>query len=110
MKSSRISLALLPLLVLSLFLFGCAQSSAPASQTATASRTIRFQNGSFDSTATEITVALAKGESRLLERFSNLSMVALTGSESTAEVVEYAKAHPEVPVLCNLDLLGQTVP
>ena len=110
MKSSRISLALLPLLVLSLFLFGCAQSSAPASQTATASRTIRFQNGSFDSTATEITVALAKGESRLLERFSDLTMVDLSGSESTAEVVEYAKAHPEVQVLCNLDLLGQTVP
>ena len=110
MKSSRIRLALLPLFVLSLLLFGCAQSSAPASQTASASHTIRFQNGSFDSNATEITVALTKGESRLLERFGNLTMVDLTGSESIAEVVEYAEAHPAVQVRCNLALLGQSIP
>lgn len=110
MKSSRVCLVLLPLFVLSLFLFGCAQSSAPVSKTETASRTIRFQNGSFDSNATEITIALNKGESRLLERFDHLTTVDLTGSENIAEIVEYAKAHPDVQVRCTIDLLGQSIP
>lgn len=110
MKSSRICLALLPLFVLSLFLFGCAQSAHPASQTAPVSRTIRFQNGSFDSNATEITVALNKGESRLLEQFDQLTMVDLTGSENIAEVDTYAKAHPDVQVRCRINLLGQSIP
>ena len=110
MKSSRIYFVLLPLFMLSLFLFGCAQSSAPASPTTHASRTIRFQNGSFDSNAAEVTVALKKGESRLLERFDHLTTVDLTGSESIVEVDEYAKAHPDVQVRCTIELLGQSVP
>ena len=104
MKSQRLRLVLLGLTLLLLFSYGCEQALIPVS------REIHFSSGaSFESSATEITVPLQAGESRLLERFPNLSSVNLTGSEDIAEVREFANAHPEISVQCDLSLLGQTV-
>jgi len=104
MKSQRLRLVLLGLTLLLLFSFGCEQPIIPAS------REVRFDSGaSFDPDVTDITVALKYGESRLLERFPNLTSVNLTGSEDISEVREFANAHPEISVQCDLSLLGQTV-
>ena len=104
MKSQRFGFVLFLLMLLLLFSFGCEQVIVPVS------REIHFDCGaSYNPDATDITVALEYGESRLLERFPNLSSVNLTGSEDVAEVREFAAAHPEISVRCDLSLLGQTV-
>ena len=91
-------------MLLLLFSFGCEQVIVPVS------REIHFDCGaSYNPDATDITAALEYGESRLLERFPNLSSVNLTGSEDVAEVRAFAAAHPEISVRCDLSLLGQTV-
>lgn len=71
---------------------------------------VDFQNGTLDSNAAQITIALAAGETSLLEEFPNLTSAILTGSADVAEVDAFAKAHPDIAVTCDLNLLGQTIP
>lgn len=106
MKHARIP-ALLALLLAALLAAACSgQAGAPqgagdrqpeATAAPEAVQTVTFQCGAtYPLDAEEVTVALAAGETALLERFTGLRAAEVTGSADYEELAAYAAAHPEV--------------
>jgi len=109
MKPSRIRLTVALFLLLGApFLFACESQPQPE-QPPTVSY-VAFQNGAVDAAATEITMALAPGETSLLEQLPNLTSADLTGSLDTEEILAFSLAHPDVAVTCDVEILNQTLP
>lgn len=107
MKHARIP-ALLALLLAALLAAACSgQAGAPqetedrqpeaTAAPSQAPETVTFQCGAtYPLDAEEVTVALAAGETALLERFTGLRVAEVTGSVDYEELAAYAAAHPEV--------------
>lgn len=120
MKHARIP-ALLALLLAALLAAACnGQAGAPQGAedrqpeaTAAPSRapeTVTFQCGAtYPLDAEEVTVALAAGETALLERFTGLRVAEVTGSADYAELADYAAAHPEVELRFCEEVGGVTI-
>ena len=106
MKHARIP-ALLALLLAALLAAACSgQAGAPqgagdrqpeATAAPEAVQTVTFQCGAtYPLDAEEVTVALAAGETALLEQFTGLRAAEVTGSADYEELAAYAAAHPDV--------------
>lgn len=107
MKHARIP-ALLALLLAALLAAACSgQAGAPqetgdrqpeaTTAPSQAPETVTFQCGvTYPLDAEEVTVALAAGETALLERLAGLRVAEVTGSADYEELAAYAAAHPEV--------------
>lgn len=107
------------LLLCALLLCGCG-TPIPAQELSTPAPTpeptpvptpepIVFAAGSFRPEAEELTLVLEEGESPLLESFPALKSLDLRGSRCYAEILDYAERHPEVELLCDVELPDGTV-
>lgn len=120
MKHARIP-ALLALLLAALLAAACSgQADAPQETedrqpeaTAAPSQlpeTVTFQCGAtYPLDAEEVTVALAAGETALLERLAGLRAAEVTGSADYEELAAYAAAHPEVALHFAEEVGGVTI-
>ena len=99
MKQGR-SMVALALLVVALLLGACGETPEGPPVGAAAPQlpeTVTFAGGAqYLSDAEEIAVALAAGETTLLERLAGLRVAEVTGSADYAELAAYAAAHPDV--------------
>ena len=106
MKHARIP-ALLALLLAALLAAACSgQAGAPqgaqerqpeVGNSPQLPETVTFQCGAaYSLDAEEVAVALAAGETALLERLAGLRVAEVTGSADYEELAVYAAAHPEV--------------
>ena len=114
---SRVALALL---VVALLAAACSgQAGAPqgagdrqpeATAAPEAVQTVTFQCGAaYSLDAEEVTVALAAGETALLERLTGLRVAEVTGSADYEELAAYAAAHPEVALHFCEEVGGVTI-
>lgn len=120
MKHARIP-ALLALLLAALLAAACSgQADAPQETedrqpeaTAAPSQlpeTVTFQCGAtYPLDAEEVAVALAAGETALLERLAGLRAAEVTGSADYEELAAYAAAHPEVALHFAEEVGGVTI-
>ena len=99
MKQGR-SMVALALLVVALLLGACGETpEGPPVGTAAPQlpETVTFQCGAaYSLDAEEVAVALAAGETALLEQFTGLRVAEVTGSADYEELAAYAAAHPDV--------------
>lgn len=120
MKHARIP-ALLALLLAALLAAACSgQADAPQETedrqpeaTAAPSQlpeTVTFQCGAtYPLDAEEVAVALAAGETALLERLAGLRAAEVTGSADYEELAAYAAAHPDVELRFAEEVGGVTI-
>lgn len=120
MKLGR-SMVALALLVVALLLGAACSGQAGALQGAgdrqpeataapEAVQTVTFQCGAtYPLDAEEVTVALAAGETALLEQFTGLRAAEVTGSADYEELAAYAAAHPEVELHFAEEVGGVTI-
>lgn len=112
MKQGR-SMVALALLVVALLLGACGETpEAPPVGTAAPQlpETVTFAGGAqYLSDAEEIAVALAAGETKLLEQFTGLRVAEVTGSADYEELAAYAAAHPEVALHFAEEVGGVTI-
>lgn len=119
MKHARIP-ALLALLLAALLAAACSgQAGAPqgagdrqpeATAAPEAVQTVTFQCGAtYPLDAEEVTVALAAGETALLERLAGLRAAEVTGSADYEELAAYAAAHPDVALHFAEEVGGVTI-
>lgn len=120
MKHARIP-ALLALLLAALLAAACSgQAGAPqetedrqpeaTAAPSQAPETVTFQCGAtYPLDAEEVTVALAAGETTLLEQFTGLRAAEVTGSADYEELAAYAAAHPEVELHFAEEVGGVTI-
>lgn len=120
MKQGR-SMVALALLVVALLLGAACSGQAGAPQGAgdrqpeataapEAVQTVTFQCGAtYPLDAEEVTVALAAGETALLERLAGLRAAEVTGSADYEELAAYAAAHPEVALRFCEEVGGVTI-
>lgn len=112
MKQGR-SMVALALLVVALLLGACGETpEGPPVGTAVPQlpETVTFQCGAaYSLDAEEVAVALAAGETALLERFTGLRAAEVTGSADYEELAVYAAAHPEVALRFCEEVGGVTI-
>lgn len=120
MKHARIP-ALLALLLAALLAAACSgQADAPqetedrqpeaTAAPSQAPETVTFQCGAtYPLDAEEVTVALAAGETALLEQFTGLRVAEVTGSADYEELAAYAAAHPDVELRFCEEIGGVTI-
>lgn len=112
MKLGR-SMVALALLVVALLLGACGETpEAPPVGTAVPQlpETVTFQCGAaYSLDAEEVAVALAAGETALLERLAGLRVAEVTGSADYEELAAYAAAHPEVELHFAEEVGGVTI-
>ena len=112
MKQGR-SMVALALLVVALLLGACGETpEGPPVGTAAPQlpETVTFAGGAqYLSDAEEIAVALAAGETTLLEQFTGLRVAEVTGSADYEELAAYAAAHPEVALHFCEEVGGVTI-
>ena len=112
MKQGR-SMVALALLVVALLLGACGETpEGPPVGTAAPQlpETVTFAGGAqYLSDAEEIAVALAAGETKLLEQFTGLRAAEVTGSADYEELAAYAAAHPEVALHFAEEVGGVTI-
>lgn len=120
MKHARIP-ALLALLLAALLAAACSgQAGAPqetedrqpeaTAAPSQAPETVTFQCGAtYPLDAEEVAVALAAGETALLERLAGLRAAEVTGSADYEELAAYAAAHPEVALHFAEEVGGVTI-
>ena len=112
MKQGR-SMVALALLVVALPLGACGETpEAPPVGTAAPQlpETVTFQCGAaYSLDAEEVAVALAAGETALLERLAGLRAAEVTGSADYEELAVYAAAHPEVALHFCEEVGGVTI-
>lgn len=103
----------LALLVVALLLGACGETpEAPPVGTAVPQlpETVTFAGGAqYLSDAEEIAVALAAGETALLERLAGLRVAEVTGSADYEELAVYAAAHPDVELRFCEEVGGVTI-
>lgn len=107
---SRVALALL---VVALLLGACGETpEGPPVGTAAPQlpETVTFQCGAaYSLDAEEVAVALAAGETALLERLAGLRAAEVTGSADYEELAAYAAAHPDVELRFCEEVGGVTI-
>lgn len=112
MKQGR-SMVALALLVVALLLGACGETpEGPPVGTAAPQlpETVTFQCGAaYSLDAEEVAVALAAGETALLERLAGLRAAEVTGSADYEELAAYAAAHPEVELHFAEEVGGVTI-
>ena len=112
MKQGR-SMVALALLVVALLLGACGETPEGPPVGAAAPQlpeTVTFAGGAqYLSDAEEIAVALAAGETTLLEQFTGLRVAEVTGSADYEELAAYAAAHPEVALRFCEEVGGVTI-
>lgn len=112
MKQGR-SMVALALLVVALLLGACGETpEGPPVGTAAPQlpETVTFAGGAqYLSDAEEIAVALAAGETTLLEQFTGLRVAEVTGSADYEELAAYAAAHPDVELRFCEEVGGVTI-
>ncbi len=70
---------------------------------------VEFAAGPVDPGVTELTIALARGETQLLSQLPNLRSADFSGSEDAEEVAAWAKSHSQIRVLFTVPLPDGTV-
>lgn len=124
MNRKLFPLSLTAALLLCLFLLGCRADRTPQSEAAvspTAASTaqptavptpepILLGGQAFSGAETALRLTLTADEMPLLEQFSALKELDLSGSTCYAEIKAYAEAHPEVTVRCTVHADGQDIP
>ena len=112
MKQGR-SMVALALLVVALLLGACGETpEGPPVGTAAPQlpETVTFQCGAaYSLDAEEVAVALAAGETKLLEQFTGLRVAEVTGSADYEELAAYAAAHPDVELRFCEEVGGVTI-
>lgn len=112
MKQGR-SMVALALLVVALLLGACGETpEGPPVGTAAPQlpETVTFQCGAaYSLDAEEVAVALAAGETALLERLAGLRAAEVTGSADYEELAAYAAAHPDVELRFCEEVGGVTI-
>lgn len=112
MKQGR-SMVALALLVVALLLGACGETpEGPPVGTAAPQlpETVTFQCGAaYSLDAEEVAVALAAGETALLERLAGLRAAEVTGSADYEELAAYAAAHPDVELHFCEEVGGVTI-
>lgn len=71
---------------------------------------IVFKNGTHNSYAKELTIVLEADEMPLLENFTKLKTLDLSGSTCYKEIEDYKKAHPDVALTYTVNLGNIDVP
>ncbi|MBQ6465415.1 MAG: leucine-rich repeat domain-containing protein [Oscillospiraceae bacterium] len=98
-------IGLLTALLLSAAMAGCgAPSAEPEPTPEPTPEPIVFSCGSFEADSESLTLVLQEGESALLERFPKLKVLDLTGSRCYDEILAFRETHPEVRVICDVQL------
>lgn len=106
MKRSKL-LGFTAVLYIILFVICCASwlwQLEFGSVAAAVTNSVQFMEGTVKKDATEVTIVLHEGETDLLAELTALTRADFTGSDCTAEIVAWAKAHPAVSVSYDVPL------
>ena len=87
-----------------------APAAAAASTAKPTSEPIVLAGQAYRGDETALSLVLTAEEMPLLDRFSRLETLDLSGSACYAQILAYAQAHPQVRVVYTVDVEGQAVP